>query len=214
MVVKKAQAGVTLIELLLAVSLSSLVVLMALSLFKDVGFAAGFAGGRRDAAFRAQAALGSLSDNLMAGRGVLRLEPGRAELLNRRNLRLTYAWGDSVLTANGVPFKFVLGSLRIDALGPARPAWKPFAGEAAWGLDSLDGNHDGRIDSDELDRDGDGTLDLEECRLIASLRVTLTAAYRGTPLVLTALVHPRNRPSDSAGLASGTDPDPAGIPDP
>jgi hypothetical protein len=187
-----------LIELLFAVSLSAVVVLMAMSLFRDVGFAARFFGGRRDAAFEAQAAFESLAGNLMTGRGILRLADGEAVVLNRRNRRVTYAWGDSSLKANGVPFRFALGSLRIEPSGPVRPAWKAFSGEMPWELDSLDANHDGLIDLTELDRDGDGALGPQECRYIAALRVTLVAAYHGAPIVLTALVHPRNRASGGA----------------
>jgi prepilin-type N-terminal cleavage/methylation domain-containing protein len=189
----QAQAGVTMIELLIAISLSSVVVLLALSLFKDVGFAARFAGGRRDAAFEAQAAFESLTGNLMAGGGIVRLAEGEAVVLNRRRRRMTYAWGDSLLKANGVPFKFSLASLRIDPSGPVRPAWKAFTGEMPWDLDSLDGNHDGLIDFAELDRDGDGELGRDECRFIAALRVTMVVDYHGAPMLLTALVHPRNR---------------------
>jgi prepilin-type N-terminal cleavage/methylation domain-containing protein len=189
----RAQSGVTMIELLIAISLSSVVVLLALSLFKDVGFAARFAGGRRDAAFEAQAAFESLTGNLMSGGGIVRLAEGEAVLLNRRHRRITYAWGDSLLKANGVPFKFTLASLRIDPSGPIRPAWKAFTGEMPWDLDSLDGNHDGLIDFAELDRDGDGELGRDECRFIAALRVTMVIAFHGTPMVFTSLVHPRNR---------------------
>lgn len=197
MVVKRnpGQSGVTLIELLIAISLSAVVILLALSLFKDVGFAARITGGRRDAAFEAQAAFESLTGNLMTGMGIQRLAEGEAILLNRRNRRIAYTWSDSVLKANGVPFKFQLASLRIEPLGPVRPAWKAFSGEMPWELDSLDGNHDGSIDFTELDRNGDGGLARDECRFIATLRVTLVASYHGAPIVLTGLVHPRNRAS-------------------
>jgi hypothetical protein len=183
------------IELLIAISLSSVVVLLALSLFKDVGLAARITGGRRDAAFEAQAAFASLTGNLMTGMGIKRISEGEAVVLNRGNRRITYAWSDSVLKANDVPYKFSLASLRIEPIGPVRPAWKPFSGEMPWELDSLDGDHDGTIDFSELDHNGDGELGPEECRFIAALRVTLVASYHGAPIVLTCLVHPRNRPS-------------------
>ena len=210
------QAGVTLIELLIAISLASVVVLLALSLFKDVGFAARFAGGRRDAAFEAQAAFESLTGNLMAGGGILRLAEGEAVVLNRRRHRITYAWGDSLLKANGVPFKFTLASLRIEPSGPIRPAWKDFTGEMPWELDSLDGNHDGLIDFGELDRNGDGELGRDECRFIAALRVTMVIAYHGTPMLLTALLHPRNRAlaTDNGDSDSTLETVPDAVPEP
>ena len=189
------QAGVSLVELLIAISLSAVVVLLALSLFKDVGFAARITGARRDAAFEAHAAFASLTGNLMSGRGISRLADGEAVLLNRGNRRVTYAWSDSVLKANGVPYKFPLASLRIEPYGPVRPVWKAFERELPWELDSLDGNHDGFIDASELDRNGNGELGPEECRFIAALRVTLVASYHGAPIVMTCVVHPRNRVS-------------------
>jgi hypothetical protein len=215
MVVKRGGAsGVTLIELLIAISLSSLVILMALALFKDVGFASRLAGGKRDVAFQARSALASLSGNLLTGGGVLRLAPGEVVVLNRRNRRVTYAWGDSVLKANGKPYGFRLVSLRIDPAGPVRPGWKAFAGEMPWDLDSLDGDHNGTIDSTELDRNADGVLDTEECRFLASLRLTLVASAHGVPITLTGLVHPRNRAKAGTEAEAGDPDDPGGIPEP
>lgn len=213
-VTRRNQGGVTLIELLIAISLSSVVILLALSLFKDVGFAARLVGGRRDAAFEARAAFASLTGNLMTGNGILRLAPGRAEVLNRRNRRITYAWGDSVLKANDVAYKFPLASLSIEPYGPVRPAWKAFSAELPWELDSLDADHDGRIDAAELDRDGDGEIKDAECRFIAGMRVTLIATYRGLPLALTCVVHPRNRsPAGADSGETGSDL-PDGVPEP
>jgi hypothetical protein len=183
----------TLVELLIALAMSSVVLLLAMGLFRDVGFAARLAGGKRDAAFEAQAAFSALSDNLMEGGGILKLGPGEAELLNRRNRRVTYAWDDSVLKANGKAYRFRLASLEAVPSGPVKPAWQAFSAALPWELDSLDADGDGRIDFEELDRDRSGFLDAEECRFVASIRVTLTAEFRGEPLVLTALVHPRNR---------------------
>ena len=103
---KGREDGVTMIELLFAISLATVVVLLALALFRDVGFAARITQGKRDAAFESQAAFASLADNLMTGGGILRLGPDRVDLLNRRNRRVTYAWGDSVLSANGAKWMF------------------------------------------------------------------------------------------------------------
>lgn len=195
MVVKRGHpsAGVTLVELLIALAMSSIVLMLALGLFRDVGFAARITGGKRDASFEAQTAFAALTGNLMEGGGILKLGPGEVEILNRRNRRVTYAWSDSVLKANGNAYRFRLASLEAVPAGPVKPAWQAFSAALPWELDSLDSDRDGRIDSAELDRDRSGYLDAEECRFVASIRVTLTADFRGAPLVLTALVHPRNR---------------------
>jgi hypothetical protein len=145
---------------------------------------------------------------------VLPLAPGEAEVLNRRNRRVTYAWGDSVLKANGKAYGFRLASLSLEPAGPVRPAWQAFAGEMPWELDSLDGDHNGTIDSTELDRNGNGELETEECRFLASVRVTLVASVRGIPITLTTLVHPRNRAREGTGTEDGDPDGPGGIPEP
>ena len=211
----QSSPGVTLIELVVAVSLSTVVVGMALALFKDVGFAARLGQNRRDAAFQAQALFVSLSDNLMTGAGILRLEPsGRLEILNAHNRRVDYAWGDSGLTANGKVWNFRLASLELQPEGPIRPAWMGFSGTMAWDLDTLDGNRDGVIDFDELDRDGDGALDPEECRFIARIKITMTTVNHGLPITQTCMVHPRNRIPAAAGEKEADVLGSTGVPDP
>jgi prepilin-type N-terminal cleavage/methylation domain-containing protein len=187
------QRGVTLVELLMAVAMSTVVILLAYGLLKDVGFATRLLTGKRGTAFEAQAAFASMADNLMTGGGILALGPDKADVLNRRNRRVTYAWGDSALTVNGVAWKFRMSSLRLEASGPTRPDWKAFSGGMPWELDSLDSDRDGRLAFDELDRDRNGELDPEESRFIASIRITLIADHKGIPLVQTCLIHPRNR---------------------
>lgn len=211
MVVKRPrpEAGVSLFELLIAISLSTLIVLMALALFRDLGFAARIIGGKRDAAFEARTALGSLAGNIMAGQGILKLAPDGVLLLNRAGRPIDYAWRDSALSANGVPYGFPVASFRLEAQGPRKPDWKAFSGVRPWALDSLDEDGDGGIDGAELDRDGDGKLDARELRFVASVRIILIADHRGTPLEMTCLVHPRNRIPDSASAAGVSDPFPA-----
>lgn len=206
--------GVTLIELLIAISLSAMIVGMAMALFKDAGTAARLGRNRRDAAFQAQAMFVSLSNNLMAGRGILRLGPGRLDVLNARNRRVEYAWEDSTLTVNGKPWNFRLASLAVEPEGPMRPDWKGFAGESPWDLDSLDGNRDGAIDFEELDRDRSGQLEPEECRFIARIRITLITVNRGVTATQTCVVHPRNRVPAAAGEEAEEVLESGGIPEP
>jgi hypothetical protein len=90
--------------------------------------------------------------------------------------------------------------LDIEPEGPLRPAWKGFSGTPAWDLDSLDGNRDGAIDFQEMDRDHDGGLGPEECRYIARIRITMTTVADGHTITLACMVHPRNRmPAASEG---------------
>ncbi len=211
----RGSRGVTLIEMLIAVSLSAVVIGMALALFRDAGFAARLGQNRRDAVFQAQALFNSLSGNLMTGRGILRLVPGgRVEVLNARNLRVDYQWGDSLLTANGRAMNFRLASLRVEPEGPTRPAWKGFAATAVWDLDSLDGNRDGSIDFEELDRDRNGELDAEESRFIARIIITMTTINRGIPITQTCTVHPRNRVPATVGEDARDVMESAGVPEP
>lgn len=211
---RRAQAGVTLIELMVAVAMTTVVILLAYGLLKDVGIAAKLLSGRRGAAFESQVAFASLSENLMTGGGILRLSPEGAEVLNRRNRRVTYAAADSALTVNGVPWKFKLASLAFEAQGPIRPDWKAFSGGMPWELDSLDGDRDGRLDFEELDRDRDGELGPEEATRIASIRITLVAMDKGVPIVHTCVVHPRNHVPAVEGQDAEDIPGSGGIPEP
>lgn len=207
-------SGVTLIELIIAISLSVLVVGMGLALFKDVGFAARLGSGRRDAAFQAQAAFSTLSNNLMSGGGILRIGPDRLEILNRNNLRMDYRWEDSTLTLNGKKFLFRLASLEIKPEGPSRPKARDFSVQAAWDLDSLDGDRDGRIDFDELDRDRSGELEPEECRFIGTISINMKTVFRDLLSEQTTSVHPRNRVPAAAGQAPKDLSGFGGIPEP
>lgn len=192
--------GVTLVELLMAISMSTLVIGMALALFKDMGFAARLSQDRRDAGFQARAFFGSMSQNLMTGGGILGIAPGRLDLLNVGNRRVEYLWVDSSLTVNGKEMEFRVASLEVEPFGPIRPGREDgFSAAGAWDLDSLDGNRDGTLDFSELDRDRDGELNPEEGRYIARIRLTLTVMVRGLPMRQTCIVHPRNRISSARG---------------
>jgi hypothetical protein len=207
-------SGVTLVELLIAISLSVLVVGMGLALFKDVGNAARLGSGRRDAAFQAQAAFTTLSNSLMSGGGIIRIGPDRLEILSRANRRMDYRWEDSTLSLNGNKFPFRLASLEIKPEGPARPEARDFSIQPAWDLDSLDGDRDGRIDFDELDRDRSGELEPEECRFIGRISLEMKIVFRDLITVQTTSVHPRNRVPAEAGQAAEDVSGFGGIPDP
>lgn len=211
---KQGNAGVSLVELLIAISLSVLVVGMGLALFKDVGNAARLGSGRRDAAFQAQAAFTTLSNSLLSGGGILRIGPDRLEILNRNNRRLDYRWEDSTLSLNGKDFAFRLASLEIKPEGPERPEPRDFSSLPAWDLDSLDGDRDGRIDFDELDRDRSGELEPEECRFIGRISIEMKIVYRGLIQAQATSVHPRNRVPTAAGQAPEDNSGLGGIPDP
>jgi hypothetical protein len=211
---RHGSSGVSLVELLIAISLSVLVVGMGLALFKDVGVAAHLASGRRDAAFQAQAAFATLSNSLLSGGGILRIGPDRLEILNRKNGRLDYRWEDSALALNGNKFKFRLASLEIKPEGPARPEPRDFSIQPAWDLDSLDGDRDGRIDFDELDRDRSGELEPEECRFVGRISIEMKIVIRNVVMVQSTTVHPRNRVPASADQAPEDLSGFGGIPDP
>lgn len=210
----RSTTGVTLVELLIATSLSVLVVGMGLALFKDVGVAARLGSGRRDAAFQAQAAFTALSNSLLSGGGLLRIGPDRLEILNRNDRRLDYRWEDSTLSLNGNRFPFRLASLEIKPEGPARPEAGDFSIQPPWDLDSLDGDRDGRIDFDELDRDRSGELEREECRFIGRITIEMKIVFRGLINVQTASVHPRNRIPTATARIPEEDPGFGGIPEP
>ncbi|MEO6096157.1 MAG: prepilin-type N-terminal cleavage/methylation domain-containing protein [Fibrobacteria bacterium] len=193
MISAKSIRGLTLVELLIAISLSTVVVGLSLALFKDAGFAARLGAGNRDAAFQARAAFGAISENLMTGNGIVELGPDKILVLNRANRRTEYRLEDSTLRLNGKPFGFKVAAWTVEPEGPQRPEGNGFSVGTPWDLDSLDGDRDGRIPFDELDRDRSGALDDEECRFIATVKLSLNTVYRGISIVQTAVVHPRNR---------------------
>lgn len=210
----RSTRGVTLVELLIAISLSTIVVGLALALFKDAGFAARLGAGKRDSAFQAQAAFGAMAENLMTGNGIVELGPDRIVVLNRANRRMEYRREDSTLSLNGKPFRFKVAALIVEPEGPRRPEGDGFSAAVQWDLDSLDGDRDGRILFDELDRDRSGALDAEECRYIATVKLTLNTIYKGIPAIQTGVVHPRNRAAAAGEDEAAGVQDPVGIPEP
>jgi prepilin-type N-terminal cleavage/methylation domain-containing protein len=206
--------GVTLIELLIAISLSTVVIGLALALFKDAGLAARLGDSRHEAAAQAQAVFTSLSGNLMTGGGILRLAPGNLRILNARQRPVEYRWEDSVLISNGKTWNLRLASLEVRPLGPMRPEREDFSGGGEWDLDSLDGNRDGSIDFDELDRDRNGELDPEESRYVAVIEISMTIIQRGLPFTQNCKVHPRNRVPSSGNRDFPDAAGPEGISDP
>lgn len=199
----KPQSGLSLIELVVALSMSALVLALGIALYKDVGTAARLLRGSRDDAFQARAAFASLCDNLLSGGGLVSLGPERLRLLNRAGALMEYAWSDSTLSVNGKPADFRVASLEFVPAGPVLPsgeAWTRARMESAE-ADSLDDDRDGAIDFDELDRDRNGELEHGECRWVASVTVKLVTIRAGAASTLSATVHPRNRARDRDGAA-------------
>jgi prepilin-type N-terminal cleavage/methylation domain-containing protein len=187
--------GVTLIELVAALSLSALVVAMALALYKDVGTAASLLRGRDAGDFSARALFSALSENVLAGGGILSLGDGHLSLVNPAGLRTEYRWEDSTLTVNGHPWPIRLAAMEIRAFGPVLPdaeGWSRERMEHA-DVDTLDDDRDGRIDHGELDRDRSGELDAWECRYVAGLSIRMETVREGVAKIDSVLVHPRNR---------------------
>lgn len=195
-----ASRGVTLIELVVAMSLSALVVGLGLALYKDVGRAASLAGSGRDDAFETRIFFNSLCDNLMAGGGLLEVAPARLRLLNAAGRPMEYRWEDSTLSVNGRSLGFRLAALEITPSGPARPGGEEWTRERMEfaEVDSLDDDRDGVIDFDELDRDGDGELDPYECRYVVRVDVRMETVHQGATSVLAGTVHPRNPAREGA----------------
>jgi len=197
--------GVTLLELIMALALTGLVAAMAVAFWKDAGNAARLTKGRMEAGFQAQALFTSLCENLLAGGGVLSVGPNDLVLVNAHKRRLEYKWSDSTLSVNGKPLGIRIGLFEVAAIGPERPVpeGSSLAAAPSWDLDSLDDDRDGHIDFQELDRNRSGELDLDECRFVASYRITLTIVDGNIPKTLTGLVHPRNHANSQTARDAG-----------
>lgn len=207
--------GVTLLELLVALSLTGLVATMAVAFWRDAGNAARLAKGRMDAGFRAQALFNSLCENLLAGGGVTYVGPGSLTLINGHKVKLEYGLKDSILSVNGKPTGMRVGVFEVEPMGPDRP-FQEGSGQRwveSWDLDSLDSDRDGHIDFQELDKDRSGDLDLDECRFVAKYRVSLTVVERNVPLSQTGIVHPRNHATRKSLEEAGRAFESEGIPE-
>lgn len=188
------QAGISLIELIIAMGLSALVIGMGLALFKDIGAAARFIATGRDNALETRAQFNALCDNLLAGQGVLFLSPQNLRVLNVGGMKVDYAWEESTFTVNGRPLGFRLAEMQIDAWGPTLPPgedWSRDRMEFA-DVDSLDDDRDGEIDFEELDRDRSGDLNPHEARYVARFAIRLKTVHKGIATEHKAQVHPRN----------------------
>ncbi len=188
------ERGVTLLELIVSIALSSLVAAMAFAFFKDAGKVSRLTQDRRDAGFESSTVFNSLCDNLLAGKGVLELGKDKLVLVNSGDVQLDYHWADSTLTINSKQYDFRLSDMQIVPIGPDRPKSKggTLDGTLPWDLDSLDSDRDGHLDFKELDHNRDGILDPEEGRLVALFHVTLIIVDHGVPMTLDAVIHPRN----------------------
>lgn len=197
----KTQSGLSLIELVAALSLSALVLALGMALYRDVGAAVSLVRGTRDDAFEARVVFSSLCDNLLAGGGLLSLGPERVRLLNRAGSRVEYAWSDSTLTVDGKPYGLRIASLEIVPAGPVLPDEDVSARERMEyaEADSLDDDRDGAIDFEEMDRDRSGELEPWECRWVARVDVRLSTVRSGTVTVLAGTVHPRNHAREWKG---------------
>lgn len=205
---RRSESGLTMVELMVAVALSGVVAALAMALFKDVGSALYRAQGRERETFQDQALFSALSENLIAGGGILRLAPGELDLLNRSGQKVAYKWEDSTLTINGKAWSMRVSEFKLEPAGPSLLVregmdWRRIADPA---LDTLDGNRDGLIDAEELDRDRNGILETWECRYISQIRITFTTLLKGLPVTQTCLIHPRNHAQSQslADFAPGT----------
>ena len=64
--------------------------------------------------------------------------------------------------------------------------------DTPWTLDSLDQDRDGKIDFKELDRDGNGELDAEECLYVGRTTITMIIVDQNILYTQSVAVHPRN----------------------
>lgn len=204
--------GLTLIELLVAISLSALVGTLAMGLFKNAGHALKLSNSRLTVGSLAQAQFSSLSENLLAGGGLLFLGENRLILLNAHQRKIEYQWQDSILSLNGKPLPLRLGLLKIEPEGPNRPLKSDWNNslDTPWTLDSLDQDRDGKIDFKELDRDGNGELDAEECLYVGRTTITMTIVDQNILYTQSVAVHPRNHLIALSKKKWGIDPEAAG----
>ncbi len=197
--VLKNEKGMTLLEILISIALSTMVIALALATFKDVNHAARKNMNWNRNGMDAQSFFKAFTNNIMLGQGVISCSEKSITLLNLHGDTLRYQWEDSTLTINekSLPQKageMMVGEMKVKPMGPEKPSPEFLAkeGNGYWDLDSLDSDKNGQIDFDELDRNRDGILDGIETRYIALFHIEFTTVEDDIPFTQRATVHPRN----------------------
>ncbi len=203
----KSKMGMTLIEILVSLAVSTMVIALALATFKDVNHAARKNMNWNKSGLDAQSFFKAFTNNIMMGKGVISCGEKSITLLNLHGDTLRYQWEDSVITINENPLPIKIGEmmvaeLKIEPMGPEKPSRELLEMETNgyWDLDSLDSDKNGQIDFDELDRNRDGIVDEGETRFIALFHIEFTTTEDNKPFIQRATVHPRNHVDFIAAL--------------
>ncbi len=191
--VNPGERGFSLLELLTAMVVASIVALLAYSVLRMYWTQSIRHKKEAEQVFRAQVYLQSLANNIRQGQGISLIAPDEITLINSAGNTLRYAIVDSIPTVNENPQDFTVTRWSVDVWGPEKQpeAWED---QSHWSLDSLDRDRNGVLDFFELDRDFNGVLEAEECRLVARIRIQLAfTGEGGRERAWEVTVHPRNR---------------------
>jgi hypothetical protein len=187
-----SQAGITLVELIAALSLASIVGLLALFLFRQGRQTLLHSLGQEVDYTQAAAVSHLISQVLREGAGLKEVREDGLESVTRdgRPFQLEQPFGDTVVFLNGKPTLDSACQLKISAYGPALNP-DPLA-TVKQDIDTLDDNRDGIIDFGELDRDRDDRLDSLELAHLRLLEIQWQSCGNASAKHR-LLISPRNR---------------------
>lgn len=200
---RRGEAGLTLLELLTAISLTALIAGMAFHLLQSVGSAVFRLEEKRQSSKDLHLLLSSLGHSVQEGKGIR--EAGEEVLLWEDAAGGTHrlSFGDSTVTVDGNPWplrigafemRFSGGGTRTDEIGSPPPAEV----ENLY-LDSLDADGDRLLSLTEMDADRNGKVSEWEARLVDFVEIRVAARGRkGDSAEARLGVFPRNRLIDFA----------------
>ncbi|MFC1584983.1 hypothetical protein ACFL5V_05505 [Fibrobacterota bacterium] len=186
--------GYTLVELLVALSLSLLVVFFGFTLYLRFNRAVLHRQTGNHLTFQADIFCGQLRNQIMTGQGIVSVAEDGLKLLTERGKLMEYSFTTDGLTINQAPGPLKVDNFRVEALGPViyYPEHEYF-GSPPTPLQQLDRDRSGLLEMEELDLDGSGTLEGRECAGIGLINVSIEYAEGNKTLSRRIRAHPRNR---------------------
>ncbi len=203
MVLKKN--GFTVIELMVALALSGIVMALAYQMFLSSQSSMFHRQAKKQEQFNISRFLEGLSQSLIVGKGIYEMEENSISWENQSGIRKRLFLEDSILRINEDSLLFSIAQINIRPYTPlAEPVDFFSEGNKNSLLNYYEKDGDYLLEFDEMDLNGNGKLDVNECKLVSLIELKIVWNFRGTEKIYGFTVHPRNRTAfgDSFALES------------